>query len=79
MAATTRPELATATRALDRVLTLGYYSVPQYYGDAFLIGYRPGQFALPPVIPPFYQADTWAMSTWWASPANLSANVLAKP
>ena len=79
VAATTRPELATATRALDRVLTLGYYSVPQYYGDAFLIGYRPGQFALPPVIPPFYQADTWAMSTWWASPANLSANVLAKP
>ena len=79
VAATTRPELATVLRALDRVLTLGYYSVPQYYGDAFLIGYRPGQFVLPPVIPPFYQADTWAMSTWWASPSNVSANVSAKP
>jgi microcin C transport system substrate-binding protein len=68
--ATTRPELRAAMRALDRVLSHGYYSVPQYYGDAFLIGYRPGPFVLPEVIPPYYQADTWAMSTWWASPAN---------
>ena len=68
--ATTRPELAAATRALDRVLTHGHYSVPQYYGDAFLIGYRPGQFVLPSVIPPYYDAGTWAMSTWWASEKN---------
>lgn len=67
---TTRPQLAAATRALDRVLTHGFYSVPQYYGDAFLIGYRPGRFVLPAVIPPYYQADSWAMSTWWASPIN---------
>ena len=63
--ATTRPELAAAMRALDRVLTNGYYSVPQYYGDAFLIGYRPTHFGLPATIPPFYQPDSWAMSTWW--------------
>jgi microcin C transport system substrate-binding protein len=68
--ATTRPELAAAARALDRVLSHGHYSVPQYYGDAFLIGYRPKPFVLPPTIPPYYQPDTWAMSTWWASPAN---------
>ncbi|MCJ7800664.1 MAG: ABC transporter substrate-binding protein, partial [Polaromonas sp.] len=68
--AKTRPELGAAMRALDRVLTHGYYSVPQYYGDAFFIGYRPGRFVLPPVIPPYYQPDTWAMSTWWASPSN---------
>ena len=67
---TTRPHLAAATRALDRVLTHGFYSVPQYYGDAFLIGYRPGRFVLPAVIPPYYQADSWAMSTWWASATN---------
>lgn len=72
--AKTRPELGSAMRALDRVLTHGYYSVPQYYGDAFLIGYRPGRFVLPQTIPPYYQADTWAMSTWWASPANLSSS-----
>nr|WP_092007479.1 extracellular solute-binding protein [Polaromonas sp. OV174] len=64
--ATTRPELSAAMRALDRVLTNGYYSVPQYYGDEFFIGYRPGRFVLPAVIPPYYQADSWAMSTWWA-------------
>ncbi|MBC7445846.1 MAG: ABC transporter substrate-binding protein, partial [Polaromonas sp.] len=64
--ATTRPGLSAAMRALDRVLTHGHYSVPQYYGDAFLIGYRPRSFVLPATVPPFYQPDAWAMSTWWA-------------
>ncbi|CAN5265919.1 extracellular solute-binding protein [soil metagenome] len=64
--ARTRPELGAAMRALDRVLTNGYYSVPQYYGDAFFIGYRPAHLALPATIPPYYQPDTWAMSTWWS-------------
>ena len=68
--AKTRPELGAAMRALDRVLTQGFYSVPQYYGDAFLIGYRPRPFVLPPTIPPYYQPDTWAMSAWWASSSN---------
>ena len=68
--AKTRPELSAAMRALDRVLTNGYYSVPQYYGDAFLIGYRPRPFVLPATVPPYYQPDTWAMSTWWASASN---------
>lgn len=68
--ATTRPELSAAMRALDRVLSHGYYSIPQYYGNAFLIGYRPERFVLPEVIPPYYQPDAWAMSTWWASPSN---------
>ena len=68
--AKTRPELGAAMRALDRVLTHGFYSVPQYYGDAFLIGYRPAPFVLPATIPPYYQADTWAMSTWWAASTN---------
>ena len=70
VAATTRPELGAALRALDRVLAHGHYSVPQYYGDAFLIGYRPAPFVLPATIPPYYQPDSWAFSTWWASPAN---------
>ena len=70
VAATTRPELGAALRALDRVLAHGYYSVPQYYGDAFLIGYRPAPFVLPATIPPYYQPDSWAFSTWWASASN---------
>jgi microcin C transport system substrate-binding protein len=68
--AKTRPVLSAAMRALDRVLTNGYYSVPQYYGDEFFIGYRPAPFVLPPTVPPYYQPDTWAMSTWWASALN---------
>ena len=70
VSATTRPDLSAALRALDRVLTHGHYSVPQYYGDAFLIGYRPGQFVLPATIPPYYDAGNWAMSVWWASARN---------
>ncbi|MGJ7604194.1 extracellular solute-binding protein [Variovorax sp. LT1R20] len=68
--ATTRVELATAMRTLDRVLSNGYYSIPMYYSNSFLIGYRPRSFVLPPTIPPYYQADDWALSTWWASSSN---------
>ena len=68
--ATTRPELTAAMRSLDRVLSHGYYSIPQWYSDAFLVGYRPAGFVLPPTLPPFYQPDSWAMATWWASPSN---------
>jgi microcin C transport system substrate-binding protein len=68
--AKTRPELSAAMRALERVLSHGYYSIPQYYGGAFFVGYRAKRFILPPKIPAYYQADTWAMSTWAASPEN---------
>ncbi len=68
--ATTRLELTAAMRSLDRVLSHGHYSIPQWTSDTFLVGYRPAGFVLPKVIPPYYQPDTWAMSTWWASPAN---------
>lgn len=65
--AKTRPELATAMRAMDRVLGHGHYSIPQWYGDAFFVGYRARRFALPSIIPPYYQVDSWAMSTWWSA------------
>jgi len=68
--AKTRPDLSAAMRALDRVLSHGHYSIPQYYSGAFFIGYRAKRFVLPPVIPPYYDADAWAMSTWWAAPGN---------
>lgn len=68
--ATTRDQLVTALRALDRVLSHGFYSFPQWYSDAFLVGLRPRGFVLPPTVPPYYQPDDWAMSTWWASPSN---------
>ena len=64
--AKTRPELSAAMRAVDRVLGHGYYSIPQWYGDAFFVGYRAKRFSLPATIPPYYQVDGWAMSTWWS-------------
>jgi microcin C transport system substrate-binding protein len=70
VSARTRPELSTAMRALERVLTHGHYSVPQYYGSDFLVGYRARRFVLPEIIPPYYDVHAWAMSTWWASPLN---------
>ncbi len=68
--ATTRPELSAAMRSLDRVLSHGYYSIPQWTSNSFLVGYRPGRFVLPKVLPPYYDAGTWAVSTWWASPSS---------
>lgn len=70
LTASTRAELATAMRALDRVLSHGHYSIPQWYSDEFFVGYRPAGFVLPPAIPPYYQPDSWAVATWWASSAN---------
>jgi microcin C transport system substrate-binding protein len=70
LAARTRPQLATAMRVLDRLLTHGHYSIPQWYSGEFFVGYRPGRFVLPPSPPPYYQVDAWAVSTWWASSVN---------
>ena len=70
VAARTRPELATAMRVLDRLLSHGYYGIPQYYGNAYLIGYRPARFVLPSTIPLYYDAHTWAVTAWWASEQN---------
>ena len=68
--ATTRPELSAAMRALDRVLTNGHYSIPQWTSNSFLVGYRPGRFVLPETVPRYYDAGNWAVATWWASPSN---------
>ena len=68
--ATTRPELSAAMRALDRVLTNGHYSIPQWTSNSFLVGYRPGRFVLPKTVPRYYDAGSWAIATWWAAPTN---------
>lgn len=70
VSARTRPELGSAMRVLDRLLSHGHYGIAQYYGSAFLIGYRPAPFVLPQAVPPYYDAHNWALSTWWASAAN---------
>lgn len=70
VAATTREQLESAMRALDRVLRLGYYAIPQWTSNNYFVGYRPAGFGLPFVVPPYYEPDSWAAATWWAVPKN---------
>jgi microcin C transport system substrate-binding protein len=66
-AATTRPELVARLRALDRVLRFGHYFVPAWFSNSFRISYRAGKFGEPKVLPRYFQAEGWIISTWWAT------------
>jgi microcin C transport system substrate-binding protein len=66
VAAHTKPEAVAAGKALDRVLIHGWYSVPQWYSNTYRVAYDQTKFDLPPRVPDYYEAETWAMSTWWA-------------
>jgi microcin C transport system substrate-binding protein len=61
----TRPELVARLRALDRVLRHNHFVVPQWYSSTFRIAYRAGKFEQPKVMPQYYQAEDWVISTWW--------------
>lgn len=64
LSASSRADLVTACRALDRVLRAGHYWIPQWYKPSHWIAYwdvfeRPQQ-------PPRY--DTGVLDTWWRRP-----------
>jgi microcin C transport system substrate-binding protein len=59
--ATSRSELTTAIRALDRVLRAGHYWVPQWYSTAHRIVYW-DKYARPEVMPRY---DRGIEHTWW--------------
>jgi len=61
----TRPELVARLRALDRVLRHHHFVIPQWYSSTFRIAYRAGKFEKPAVMPQYYQAEDWVISTWW--------------
>ena len=65
MSSRTRPELVARLRALDRVLRHNYFVIPQWYASTFRIAYRAGKFEQPKVMPQYYQAEDWVISTWW--------------
>jgi microcin C transport system substrate-binding protein len=65
MSATTRPELITRLRALDRVLRHGHYVIPQWYSNTFRVAYRAGKFEQPEVKPLYYDPENWVTTTWW--------------
>jgi microcin C transport system substrate-binding protein len=65
IASHTRPELVARLRALDRVLRHSHFVVPQFYSTSYRIAYRSGKFEQPKVMPQYYQAEDWVISTWW--------------
>ncbi|MDH5708440.1 MAG: extracellular solute-binding protein [Hylemonella sp.] len=69
MAAQTRRELEVAVRVLDRVLRHGFYAVPHWYSAAHRVAYRAGRFEQPGQVPPYYEAEDWALSCWWSAEA----------
>lgn len=61
--ATTRQELITACRALDRVLLHQEYLVPNWYINAHRIAYF-NKFNIPATLPLYYDPETWLLQSW---------------
>jgi microcin C transport system substrate-binding protein len=68
--AKTRPQLISATRALDRVLRHGHFAVPHWYGGVHRVSWRNGKFEQPAILPRFYQPEAWVIATWSATLEN---------
>ncbi len=61
MAAKSRSELVTATRAIDRVLRAGHYWVPHWYKASHAVAYW-NKFSRPAIKPKY---DPGVLDTWW--------------
>ncbi len=59
-----RKSLIIATHALDRVLLHGEYLIPNWYIATHRIAYW-NKFSYPKKLPLYYQAESWALATWW--------------
>lgn len=57
-------DLVGAARALDRVLLNKYIVIPHWYSSTHRIAYR-NRLGMPDVLPLYYQADPYVISTWW--------------
>lgn len=64
VAAETREQLVSASRALDRVLLHKHLAVPHWYSPTHRVAYR-NRFGIPQVPPLYYQADPYVISAWW--------------
>jgi microcin C transport system substrate-binding protein len=66
ISAHSRPELAAALKALDRVLRFEHLTVTHWYSPTHRVAYWNHRFAEPSVMPLYYQPENWILSTWWA-------------
>ncbi|MBZ0071691.1 MAG: extracellular solute-binding protein [Gammaproteobacteria bacterium] len=67
-----RAHLVTAARALDRVLLYGEYVVPNWYIATHRVAYW-NRFGHPQTLPLYYDAESWALQTWWRDLAKPAA------
>ena len=71
IAAQTRPELTTACRALDRVIRVGRYWIPQWYKASHWIAYW-DVFGRPAAQPRYFRGIP---DTWWYDTGKTAKNV----
>jgi microcin C transport system substrate-binding protein len=74
IAAPDRASLVTTVRALDRVLSWGYYVIPNWYLDYFRVASW-DKFVRPKNPPPY----ALALDTWWIDPAKAEDVESKKP
>ncbi len=70
VSATTRSELVSRLRALDRVLRHGHYVVPHWYGAVHRVSWRDKAFARPSQLPRYYQPEKLVTTVWWSPSAS---------
>ena len=73
VSASSRPELVTSLRALDRVLRHGHYVVPHWYGGVHRVSWRAKAFARPADVPRFYQPEKLVTTVWWSPHASTAS------
>jgi len=64
--ARTKAELLPACHALERVIAHSHYLIPQWTVNAHRMAYNAARLGKPDQMPPYTQAETWAISTWWS-------------
>jgi microcin C transport system substrate-binding protein len=79
VSATTRPQLVTSLRALDRVLRHGHYVVPHWYGAVHRVSWRAAAFDRPANLPRHYQPEALVTTVWWSPSAGRASAVAAMP
>ena len=67
-ASRTKAELLPACHALERVIAHSHYLIPQWTVNVHRMAYNAARLGKPAQMPPYTQAETWAISTWWAKP-----------
>jgi microcin C transport system substrate-binding protein len=65
-----REETVIASRALDRVLLVGEYLVPNWYINVHRVAYW-NKFGIPKTQPLYYDPITWLLKAWWIDASEL--------